>query len=122
MPVPWYLIGRVTIIGWKPGVCCWKLEFFTNGEFCESGCLRFPNLFELDGNIYLNVRIPASVITGFCHLLIGSIHVYRLWDPFRFEVFGYAWSYGASLREVAIVVPFGALCLFIASKIARERA
>lgn len=82
------------------------------------GLLILLNLMALSR---LSLRIPALATTGFCHLLIGSIHVYRLWYPFRFEVFGYEWSYGASLREVAIVIPFGVLCFFVASMIARQK-
>jgi len=42
------------------------------------------------------------------------LHAYRLWRPFDFEVFGHKWSRGASLREVLIVIPFGALCCVVA--------
>jgi hypothetical protein len=63
----------------------------------------------------VRLRIPASLISGLLHVIIGSIHVYRLCHPFPFEVFGYTWSNSASLREVAIVVPFGILCLYVAS-------
>ena len=59
-------------------------------------------------------RIMAATITGIGHLSLGLLHVYRLLRPFTFEVFGYSWSYGASLREVIIVVPFGLFSLFVA--------
>ena len=59
-------------------------------------------------------RRSAALLSGLLHLAIGSLHVYRLWSPFRFEVFGYAWPQGASLREAVIVIPFGILCLWMA--------
>ena len=62
------------------------------------------------------VRRPAAVLSGILHLVIGSLHVYRLASPFRFEVFGYTWPQGASLREAVIVIPFGVLCLWIARR------
>ena len=59
-------------------------------------------------------RIIAATITGIGHLSLGLLHAYRLLRPFTFEVFGYSWTYGASLREVMIVVPFGLFSLFVA--------
>jgi len=59
-------------------------------------------------------RIMAAALTGIGHLSLGSLHAYRLLYPFTFEVFGYSWTYGASLREVLIVVPFALLSLFVA--------
>lgn len=69
------------------------------------------NLLSISAEKY---RILAAALTGIGHLIIGSLHTYRLLHPFTFEVFGYAWTYGASLREVLIVVPFGILSLFVA--------
>jgi hypothetical protein len=59
-------------------------------------------------------RIMAAALTGIGHLSLGALHAYRLLYPFTFEVFGYSWTRGASLREVLIVVPFGLLSLFVA--------
>jgi len=59
-------------------------------------------------------RIMAAALTGIGHLSLGSLHAYRLLYPFTFQVFGYSWTRGASLREVLIVVPFGLLSLFVA--------
>ena len=72
------------------------------------------NLLAISAGRY---QIVAAALSGVVHLSIGSLHVYRLLYPFTFEVFGYSWSYGASLREALIVVPFGLLCLFVAIKI-----
>ncbi len=55
-------------------------------------------------------RRSAALLSGLLHLAIGSLHVYRLWSPFRFEVFGYAWPQGASFREAIIVIPFRGRC------------
>ncbi len=59
-------------------------------------------------------RVTAAALTGIGHLALGALHVYRLAWPFTFEVFGYPWSAGASLREALIVIPFGLLSLFVA--------
>ena len=69
------------------------------------------NLLAIQSEKY---RIMAAAVTGIGHLGLGSLHAYRLLYPFTFEVFGYPWTYGASLREVLIVVPFGLLSLFVA--------
>ena len=71
-------------------------------------------LLNLVSVVTVKPRITAAAFSGVLHVGIGLLHVYRLWSPFRFEVFGYAWSWSASLREVAIVLPFGLLCLYIA--------
>ena len=62
-------------------------------------------------------RVPAAALTGIGHLILGSLHAYRLMHPFAFEVFGYVWTYGASLREALIVFPFGMLSLFVAATV-----
>ena len=61
----------------------------------------------------LRWRLPAALLSGLLHLVIGSLHAYRLFEPFRFEVFGYSWPQSASLREALIVIPFGFLSLWI---------
>jgi hypothetical protein len=65
-------------------------------------------------------RIVAATLTGIGHLSLGLLHAYRLLYPFTFVVFGYSWTYGASLREALIVVPFGLLSLFVAVAIKRK--
>ena len=75
------------------------------------------NLLAISGGRY---QIIAAALTGIGHLTLGSLHVYRLTHPFTFEVFDYSWSYGASLREVLILVPFGLLSLFVAIGIRNE--
>lgn len=65
---------------------------------------------------WLSWRRWAAILSGLLHLMIGGLHEYRLFRPFRFEVFGYQWSQGASLREALIVIPFGLLCLWIAKQ------
>ncbi|MEP6911518.1 MAG: hypothetical protein ABI923_02120 [bacterium] len=69
------------------------------------------NLLSISAERY---RVTAAALTGIGHLAIGSLHVYRLLQPFRFEIFGYRWTIGASLRETLIVIPFGLLSLFVA--------
>ena len=67
-------------------------------------------------------RLVAATLTGIGHVGIGFLHAFRLVHPFTFEVFGYSWSYGASLREAIITIPFGALSLFIALLVKKNRA
>jgi hypothetical protein len=69
------------------------------------------NLLSIQAEKY---RVMAAALTGFGHLGIGLLHAYRLLHPFTFEVFGYPWTYGASLREVLLVIPYGLLSLFVA--------
>lgn len=59
-------------------------------------------------------QVVAAALTSIGHLSIGLLHICRLLHPFTFEVLGYSWTYGASLREVLIVVPFGLLAAFLA--------
>ena len=54
-------------------------------------------------------RVWVALLSGLFHLAIGALHVARLFDPFRFEVFGHSWTTGASGRELLVVLPFGAL-------------
>ncbi len=74
------------------------------------------------GLIWLNIaavvfeasRLWAALLSGLSHYLFGGLHVVRLLRPFRFEVFGYLWSQGASAREIVIEIGFGGLCLWVA--------
>jgi len=64
--------------------------------------------------VSVKYRVISATSSGVGHLSIGLIHVYRLWRPFHFEVFGYEWSLAASRREVLVVIPFGLVCLAVA--------
>ena len=66
-------------------------------------------------------RVLAAMLTAVGHLAIGSLHVYRLVHPFTFEVFGYPWSYSASLREALVVLPAGLLSLVVGIAIITQR-
>jgi hypothetical protein len=79
-------------------------------------CLAGLNLLAIAWERY---RVVAAALTGIVHLTIGSLHIYRLFYPFTFEVFGYSWTYGASLREALISVTFAALSLVVAITISR---
>lgn len=59
-------------------------------------------------------RFFVAGISAIGHLCLGALHVYRLIYPFTFEVFGHPWSRGASLREAAVVIPFGVASLAVA--------
>ena len=63
---------------------------------------------------YVRIRFIAALLSGVLHLTFGFIHISRLLNPFRFEVFGYTWSTGSSLREILFVFPFGIICIAVA--------
>jgi hypothetical protein len=67
------------------------------------------------------VRAGVAIVSGTLHLAFAALHFFRLWRPFRFEVFGYPWSLGASLREALILSAFGALSIAIGVRCARVR-
>ena len=112
---------------WVPHWAChyYRLETgstFVVGSWAFSSFDSFVSLVIYSVLIGLNLlaisaeryQTIAAALTGIGHLSLGALHIYRLLHPFTFEVFGYSWSYGASLREVLIVVPFGLLSLFVA--------
>jgi hypothetical protein len=112
---------------WMPHWAChyYRLEThsgFVVGSWAFSPVDSVISLFIYTVLIALNLlaisaakyQVVAAALTSIGHLSIGFLHAYRLLHPFTFEVFGYSWTYGASLREVLIVVPFGLFSLFVA--------
>lgn len=96
----------------------WAFSFFDSVvSLVIYSLLIALNLLAISAGRY---QILAAALTGIGHLSIGLLHGYRLLHPFTFEVFGYSWTYGASLREVLIVVPFGILSAFVATAIKIE--
>jgi len=79
-------------------------------SLCVYSVLIILNLIAIQLESY---RVVASGLTAIGHLIIGSLHLYRLIRPFTFEVFGYTWSYGASVREALVVIPMGLLALLV---------
>jgi hypothetical protein len=63
------------------------------------------------------IRFWAALLTALGHFAIGVVHVIRLLHPFRFEVIGHPWSRGASMREAAIVLGFGILSVWVATRV-----
>ena len=121
------LFFALSACSWVPHWAChyYRLETgssFVVGSWSFSTMDSYISLVVYSTLIGLNVlavgitkfRVSTALVSGLLHLVIGSLHIYRLWSPFTFEVFGYEWSLGASLREVLIVVPFGILCLVVA--------
>ncbi len=117
----------VAACSWMPHWAChyYRLETqstFIVGSWAFSFADSFVSLFIYSVLIAINLlsiaaeryRLMAAALTGIGHLGIGLLHAYRLLHPFTFEVFGYSWTYGASLREALIVVPFGLLSLLVA--------
>ena len=123
----------VAACSWMPHWAChyYRLEThsaFVVGSWAFSSTDSIVSLLIYSLLVALNLlaihtekyRTMAATLTGIGHLSIGSLHAYRLLHPFTFEVFGYSWSYAASLREFLISVPFGALSLFVAIAIKAE--
>ncbi len=121
------LFFGLSACSWMPHWACHYYRLETGTSFVVGSWNYSPMDSSLSLVVYsiligLNVlavgiakfRISTALVSGLLHLVIGSLHLYRLWSPFTFEVFGYEWSLGASLREVLIVVPFGILCLVVA--------
>src|ERR1051326_380428 len=114
---------------WMPHWACHYYRLETNSDFIVGSWafsstdsivsllvysfLVVLNLLAIQPDRY-RIRIIAAAFTGLGHVALGTLHAYRLLFPFTFKVFGYSWSYGASLREVIIVVPFGLLSLAVA--------
>jgi hypothetical protein len=63
---------------------------------------------------YQGLRFVSALLSGILHLTLGSVHIARLLNPFNFEVFGYSWSMGSSIREIILVFPFGIVCIVMA--------
>ena len=60
------------------------------------------------------IRFISALFSGILHLTLAFVHISRLLNPFRFEVFGYDWSIGSSVREIIFVFPFGVACIAMA--------
>jgi hypothetical protein len=122
----WKLFYGVAACSWMPHWACHYYRLETNSDFVVGswtfsrtdsvvslivyGVLVTLNLLAIQA---AGFRITAALLTGLGHLALGALHAYRLFHLFTFKVFGYSWSYGASLREVLIVVPFGLLSLAV---------
>lgn len=126
-----FLFFAISACSWVPHWAChyYRLETGTSfvvGSWSYSPAESAVSLVVYGAIIALNVlavsqervRFSAALVSGIGHVFLGALHVYRLFSPFTFIVFGYEWSLGASLREVFMVLPFGALCLFVAAKLA----
>src|SRR5438034_4626151 len=125
----WKLYYGAAACSWMPHWACHYYRLETHSDFVVGSwafsytdsiasllvysVLVILNLLAIQTDRY-RVRIIAAALTGLGHLALGSLHTYRLLYPFTFKVFGYPWCYGASLREVIIVVPFGLLSLVVA--------
>jgi hypothetical protein len=124
----------VAACSWMPHWAChyYRLEThsgFVVGSWAFSSTDSIVSLVIYSLLIALNIvaiqaeayRFAAAALTGVGHLGIGALHAYRLLYTFTFEVFGYSWTYGASLREVIIVIPFAFLSLFVAARLRAKR-
>ena len=129
------LFFAVCACSWMPHWAChyYRLETgssFVVGSWAFSALDSFVSLCFYTLLIALNLtaiqiemyRVVAAAVTAIGHLIIGSLHVYRLVNPFRFEVFGYSWSSGASVREALIVLPVGLAALGIAWALIQYRS
>lgn len=67
------------------------------------------------------LRFFAALISGILHLTLAFIHISRIINPFHFEVFGYYWSLGSTIREVLFIFPFGMVCIAVSFITSRRR-
>ena len=117
----------VAACSWMPHWACHYYRLETQSAFVVGSWTFSPvdssvSLLIYSALVILNLLaisakrywVIAAAVTGVGHLALGSLHVYRLLQPFRFEVFGYPWTAGASLREALIVIPFGLVSLLVA--------
>lgn len=117
----------VSACSWVPHWAChyYRLETHSTfvvgrwsfSEFDSAVSLIVYSMLVVANVAALSLRARRSTIafvSGACHIAIGLVHLYRLISPFDFQVIGHFWTLGASLREVAIVIPFGALSIFVA--------
>lgn len=122
------LFYGVAACSWVPHWAChyYRLETGSNfkvGRWNFSAAESAVSLIVYGFLIVINLaaipfeqyRVFSATISGVGHISLGLLHVYRLRRPFDFEVFGYKWSRGASLREALIVFPFGFLCFLVAA-------
>jgi hypothetical protein len=80
--------------------------------------LIFLNIFSV---AYHNLRFISALFSGILHLTLAFVHISRLLNPFQFEVFGYEWSMGSSIREIIMVFPFGIVCIAVAISVSRHK-
>jgi hypothetical protein len=80
--------------------------------------LIFLNIFSV---AYYKLRFISALFSGILHLTLAFVHISRLLNPFQFEVFGYEWSMGSSIREIIMVFPFGIVCIAVAISVSRHK-
>ena len=125
------LFFAVAACSWMPHWSChyYRLEtgttFVVGGwEFSPSASVAHLLLYtglvglSLTAVVLPHVRLLSALLSGLLHLTIGAVHVVRLVHPFRFEVIGWPWPLGASLREVGLGIAFGLACLVVARRCA----
>ena len=128
------LFFAVSACSWVPHWAChyYRLETqssFVVGSWSFSAGESVVSLITYSVLICLNLaaiqfnrwRLTAAGVSGIGHLILGTLHVYRVIQPFHFEVFGHFWTLGASVREALIVLPFGVASIVVAFLIARSK-
>lgn len=100
-------------------VAQWK--FSVTESYISMGVYTTVILFSLLAIKIQALRIFTSFLAGILHLTLGIVHIARLIDPFKFEIFNLEWSLGATMREVLIVTPFSILCLALSLLLARHK-
>ena len=94
----------------------WQFSWLDSWFFMLVYCfLITSNLVSI---VVAQARWITATVSGALHIVLGALHAYRIVAPFRFEVFGYPWSQGASIREAGLVLAFGVLCLWVAGRAA----
>ena len=132
---PWApLFFAISASSWVPHWSCHYYRLETGSGFAVGSwsyttadsvvALAFYSaliIANLSATITTRVRMPVALLSGALHLGFAALHFYRLYRPFRFEVFGYPWSLSASLREAVILFVFGTLSIFLAMKMRQQK-
>lgn len=119
---------------WAPHWACHYYRLETGSSFVVGGWSATPAASLIALGVYGGFiavcllaivhdswRGAALMIAGVGHTSLGVLHLSRLFVPFDFEVFGWNWSVGASLREAVASLAFGLFSLLLLRRIRARR-
>jgi len=115
---------------WMPHWSCHYYRLETGGSFVVGswsfsrgdslaalGCYSLVVILNLVAVAKASSRFWVALISGLTHLAFAGLHAVRVVQPFRFEVLGFQWSQGASVREAVVVGLFGLVSMAVAWRI-----
>jgi hypothetical protein len=124
----------IAACSWMPHLSChfYRLEThssFVVGTYSYSRLDSFISigiylvfvLLNVFSVVFGRIRVFSALVSGIFHLLLASIHMYRLMHWFTFIVFGYAWPKESTILEISLIGPFGIICITMAVYLWRRR-